>query len=132
MLLYLALASSAQAASGEIAFESRGGIWASRADGSERRLLLAGRELAQPAWSPDGSTLAYSDADRVMVLGPAGPRAATAPRGKVGNGGAAWSPDGSALVLNRYIDDGLRAEIVTHELATGAERVLVVCGRTRD
>ena len=83
-------------ASGEIAFESRGGIWASRADGSERRLLLAGRELAQPAWSPDGSTLAYSDADRVMVLGPAGPRAATAPRGKVGNGGAAWSPDGSA------------------------------------
>ena len=38
-----------------------------RADGSERHVLVAGKTVSDPAWSPDGSTLAYIKGDRVMV-----------------------------------------------------------------
>jgi Tol biopolymer transport system component len=69
----------------EIAFSSDGRLWSARADGSERRLLVApvGRRevLGEPVWSPDGSTLAYvsevGDRSRVMLRDGAGVRADT-------------------------------------------------------
>jgi hypothetical protein len=131
----------------EIAFVNGAEIWAARADGSDRRLLVAptrSREvLSQPVWSPDGSALAYvSDvaprgergtdegAARLMVFDEAGRRALTPLRNGVYAYSPAWSPDGSMLAFQRAIltRDRLRTEIVTRMIATGAERRLVGTG----
>jgi Tol biopolymer transport system component len=125
----------------EIAFVRGFEIWAARADGSERRLLVASprrREaLVEPAWSPDGSALAYvshieargrSDgSSRLMVFDGTASRAVTPLRDGVHDSSPAWSPDGSMLAFARttLTPRRPRSEIVTRVLATGAERALV-------
>jgi len=89
----------------EIAFESDGRIWSSRADGGEWRQLIApdgAREgLAEPVWSPDGSRLAYvsliEDTERahLMLLDAAGAREITPLRQGVADLSPTWSPDGT-------------------------------------
>ena len=44
-------------ASPELAFARGGDIWTIRADGTRARLLL--RNAYAPAWSPDGSSVAF-------------------------------------------------------------------------
>jgi WD40 repeat protein len=134
LLLLLAVAGPADAAPehAEIAFASGGKIWAARADGSERRLLVAGE---QPVWSPDGSKLAYvssgEDRSQLMMLG-AG--AVTPLRKGVSDGSPSWSPDGTALVFSRFTISGqrYRSSIIVLDLASGAERVLVTYTLARD
>jgi WD40-like Beta Propeller Repeat len=143
-LVCLALPCPAQAAPEhvQIAFVSDGRIWSSRADGGERRLLLAptrAREtLGQPVWSPDGTKLAYvshieprgfedPEAAQLMLLDATGARPITPLRKNVVDLSPAWSPDGTGVVFARFIAarGGLfRTHIVTRELASGAERIL--------
>jgi hypothetical protein len=109
----------------EIAFASGGKLWAARADGSERRLLGRGD---QPAWSSDGSRLAYvkgdEDASQIMLLG-AG--AITPPRKDVSDQSPAWSPDGARLAFSRFTVRRQRYQtsIVVLDVASRAGRVLV-------
>jgi WD40 repeat protein len=121
ILASLALAAPGQPA--EVAFVSRDGVYGMRADGSERRLLIAGA-ISDPAWSPDGRRLAYAQGDQVRVDG----RVVTHPPGGVSDASPAWSPDGGTLAFARYALRGerdLRTEIVLLTVATAQERVLV-------
>ncbi len=126
LVLALGLAGPAHS---EIAFASDGKLWASGADGSDRRLLAEGSE---PAWSPDGSQLAYvsggEEASRIMVLDASGSRAITDQGEGVFDGSPAWSPDGGALVFARFTaraERRYRSSIVVRDLAAGTERALV-------
>jgi Tol biopolymer transport system component len=125
----------------EIAFVRGFEIWAARADGSESRLLVEPSRrheaLTQPAWSPDGSALAYvshieargraKGGSRLMVFDGTASRELTPLRRGVDHLSPAWSPDGSMLAFARITLTGRRwrSEIVIRVVATGVERTLV-------
>jgi Tol biopolymer transport system component len=129
-LVCLLTAASAQAAPdhAQLAFVSDDRIWSSRADGSERRLLVAPtrprESLADPVWSPDGTKLAYvsavgESAARLMVLDMTGAHTVTPLRSGVIDVSPAWSPDGTALAFARLSQrrDRYRSRIVTRVVA---------------
>jgi Tol biopolymer transport system component len=125
----------------EIAFVHGDGIWAARADGSERRLLIEptrrGESLGQPEWSPDASSLAYvshvdlralaQGGSRLMAFDGTATHALTPLRFGVFDLSPAWSPDGSMLAFARVTLKGRRwrSELVIRDTASGAERTLV-------
>ena len=134
-------AASAAPEHAEIAFVHGSEIWSARADGSESRPLVEPARwrhtLGQPAWSPGGSSLAYElhvdrrgfelGSSRLMLLDGTATRALTPLRTGVFDLSPAWSPDGSMLAFARINLNGRRwhSEIVTREVASGAERTLV-------
>jgi Tol biopolymer transport system component len=125
----------------EIAFVRGSDIWAARADGSESRLLVKPTRryeaLVKPAWSPDGSALAYvghieargqaKGGSRLMVFDGTASHELTPPRRGVYHLSPTWSPDGSMLAFARATLTGRRwrSEIVIRVVATGVERTLV-------
>ena len=118
----------------EIAFTSDRGIFSLKADGSGRApLVLApkGEIVSGAAWSPDGTRLVYDQGDedtsRLMLKDAAGTRELTTRRAGVSDVSPVWSPDGSTLLFTRFklTETALTTQIVTRDVATGAERVLV-------
>ena len=117
-----------------------GEVYAMRADGSGRVRLtrgpvdpLAGTGDSGPAWSPDGTTLAFVRTrrlgfddfrSRVYLLGPDGgrPRALTAGADGVSVYDPAWSPDGRRIAFVRSTET--ESAIVVAEVDGGGERVL--------
>jgi TolB protein len=125
----------------ELAFQNGGRIYAIRADGSARRLITSGSRRAaafEPAWSPDGTTLAIahspavSDDDeraqiQLLQADGSGRRNLTALARGVVDSSPRWSPGGDQVVFVRY---GVRpgrytSSIVISDLATGTERIVV-------
>jgi Tol biopolymer transport system component len=92
----------AWSANGEIAFsrgvgastDCPGGVWGMNADGSNLRQIAA--VGANPAWSPDGTKLAYDDGTNLIVANADGSSPHTVLPGK----DPAWSPDGSRLAFD--------------------------------
>jgi Tol biopolymer transport system component len=74
-------------------------IYLANADGSDiRRLTNATQSEFTPAWSPDGSRLAFnSDDDNTYVINRDGSNLIRIPRG---GGWPSWSPDGRQLLVS--------------------------------
>jgi dipeptidyl aminopeptidase/acylaminoacyl peptidase len=69
-------------------------IWLMDADGTDARPLVEGRSMMWPRWSPDGTRIAYEDADGVYVVD-----VATGEASKVSDGRAPeWFDDDTLIV----------------------------------
>jgi Tol biopolymer transport system component len=79
-------------------------IYAIDPDGSDLKLLTStGKIAAHPAYSPDGSQIAFERDGEIWVMGAAGesPQRLTDPRRYIVDTEPSWSPDGKRLVFVR-------------------------------
>jgi dipeptidyl aminopeptidase/acylaminoacyl peptidase/CubicO group peptidase (beta-lactamase class C family) len=70
----------------------------------ESRPLTQGRSDAAPAWSPDGTTLAFQRDGQVWLLPIAGGEPHQVTSLPLGAGAPAWSPDGSKILFVAPVD----------------------------
>lgn len=99
--LGLAVASPAAADTGKVAVLSQGGIAVVADDFAAPPVLVVPRAEA-PAWSPDGTRLAFLRSGRIEVSAADGSGAvAVTDPGDGQDQDPAWTPDGSALVFRR-------------------------------
>ena len=98
------------------------GFWLINTDGSNMHRILPYR-LNQPAWSPDGKWIAYSNKAQVWIMPFDGEKFDTTAvqiipfNGNVYN--PAWSPDGKKIAFqNNLINDSLKKGIWIYTLET--------------
>jgi Tol biopolymer transport system component len=112
-------------AASELAFARGGDIWMIGADGTRARTLL--RDAYAPAWSPDGSRLAFvssrSGDEEIYVARADGTGVKRLTRIPGPDLGPAWSPDGRKLAWSRS------AEIWTMSTSGAGKRRLVAKAR---
>ena len=105
----------------ELAFARGGNVWTISADGSRARLLI--RNAYSPAWSPDGSRLAFVSSrsgDEEIYVARADASGVTRLTRSAGPDlSPAWSSDGRRLAFSR------KAEIWTMSVNGSAQRPLV-------
>ena len=98
--LGLAVAGWGQA-DGKIAFisdrEGHGDVWIMNADGSDSVNLTKGRDCASPAWSPDGTKIAYIASGEVWLMDADGSNPQQVTGDSVDKARLFWSEDGSSI-----------------------------------
>jgi Tol biopolymer transport system component len=81
-------------------------------DSGERTRLTRGGRSFSPAWSPDGSMIAYSRSEEIVIIPAAGGPVRYVTRcrlpGCTGDLSPSWSSDGSRLAFVRQEDGGAR------------------------
>jgi dipeptidyl aminopeptidase/acylaminoacyl peptidase len=92
------------------------GLWVTNADGSDAHQIS--RVGGSPAWSPDGTKLAYGSRGAIFVTSATGAGAHVVARG----GEPVWSPDGTKLAFSR------NASIYVASADGSGEHLLVVGG----
>ena len=108
-----------------IAYVGDGGLSEVLADGSGKRVLLR-RDVAAPAWSPTGGSIAFEEqaGSRVSIslfdTATRTLRLLERHRGEVGP--LAWSPDGRWLAFTATVKSGFELRAV--RVADGAERTI--------
>jgi Tol biopolymer transport system component len=94
---------SSWSVNGKIAYETAASIWTMNPDGSGKAPFPGITQPAPsfPAWSPNGSTLAFVSGNRVWLIDANGANQRRLTTGTVNEGPATWSPDGSKLAFGR-------------------------------
>src|SRR5438093_224983 len=77
------------------------GIAVVRPDGSRLRKLTRNVRDRSPAWSPDGTRLAFERAGQIYAIGVDGRGLRQLTRRPAGNGEPAWSPDSRSIAFTR-------------------------------
>ena len=99
-MLGLTVASWGQA-DGKIAFisdrEGRGDVWIMNADGSDPVNLTQGRDCASPAWSPNGTQIAYIADGEIWLMDADGSNPQQVTDDAVDKARLFWSEDGSSI-----------------------------------
>ena len=117
-------------ATGKVVFARKGGIFSIGADGKNpQRILPENRShpAYDPAWSPDGTTVAVSRDCGIWLVGSDANGLREVAKPKVGGcaNEPAWSPDGSKLAFVRRATTSIRpGAIVVMRASGGAERAV--------
>ncbi len=111
-----------------IVYHSRAGLVTFNVDGSDRRLLVSER-AGEPAWSPDGGTIAFASFNRggmlsVDLIDADGQnrRPLLDVEGDTHRSTPSWSPDGSRIAVTNTTRGVSRIEII--EVATKERRIV--------
>ena len=111
--LGLAVASWGQA-DDKIAFisdrEGHGDVWIMNADGSDPVNLTQGRDCASPAWSPDGTQIAYIASGEIWLIDADGSNPQQVTDDAVDKARLFWSEDGSSIYYVAVVALPIREE----------------------
>jgi dipeptidyl aminopeptidase/acylaminoacyl peptidase len=112
-------------ANGEIAFSQGNGQIVVYSGGAEQVLTPSGASQTQPAFSPDGTRIAYASSLHIWIMKANGTGAAAVPvTGNPYEGDPTWSPDATKL---GYIN-GSNGQIYTVKTAGGTPTQLTTSG----
>ena len=103
-----------------VVYSQGGSLWTARNDGSDRRRLTAhdGTYSDEPAWSPDGTQVAYSRGRRedgiwishIYVVNADGTGRTKLSSGDVRDSNPGWSPGGDHIIFDRITGTGRNAD----------------------
>jgi Tol biopolymer transport system component len=85
-----------------LTFEASGSLWAIRADGSQLHEIPIESLASEPAYSPDGRSIAYSTGMGISVLDLATRKTRIVTTGD--DTLPTWSPDGKRIAFERFVD----------------------------